>query len=116
MADSAPPSKATDAVLVSSDPVPEDAQQVHGIDWAALPTKSRSIIADFVLNLSAQGFQSSAIGSAIRIINDMVCYASNAWSEAALTALLATVERRRDWRWHHHLPRLHVKHDLFWTA
>jgi len=78
MAGSTPPSKATDAVLVSSDPVPEDAQQVHGIDWAALPTESRSIIADFVLNLCAQGFQSSAIGDAIRIINDMVCCASNA--------------------------------------
>ncbi|KAK5098637.1 Deoxyhypusine synthase [Exophiala xenobiotica] len=71
MAISTPPSKATDAVLVSSDPVPEAAQQVHGIDWAALPTESRSIIADFVLNLCAQGFQSSAIGDAIRIINDM---------------------------------------------
>jgi len=116
MAGSAPPSKATDAVLVSSDPVPDDAQQVRGIDWTALPTESRSIIADFVLNLSSQGFQSSAIGDAVRIINDMVCYASNVCSEAALTALLATMERCRDRRWHHHIPGLHVKHDLFWIA
>ncbi|KAK5955342.1 Deoxyhypusine synthase [Knufia fluminis] len=71
MADSAPPAKATDAVLVSSDPVSKDAREVKGIDWAALPTESRSIIADFVLNLSGQGFQSSSIGDAVRIINDM---------------------------------------------
>lgn len=73
MADSAPPEKATDAVLVVSDPVPEDAKQVQGIDWAALPTEARSIISNFVLNVSEQGFQSSSIGDAIRIINDMVC-------------------------------------------
>lgn len=78
MADSAPPSKATDAVLLSSEPVPEDAQQVRGIDWTALPTESRSIIADFVLNLAGQGFQSSSIGDAIRIVNDMVCCAVDA--------------------------------------
>lgn len=73
MGSSAPPSKATDAVLVSSEPISEDAKEVRGIDWAALPAQSRSIIADFVLNLSDQGFQSSSIGDAIRIINDMVC-------------------------------------------
>lgn len=68
-----PPSKATDAVLVASDPVPDDAREVSGIDWSALPSESRAIISNFVLNLSGQGFQSSAIGDAIRIINDMVC-------------------------------------------
>lgn len=70
--DSKPPSQATDAVLVASDPVPHDAKQVTGIDWAALPTESRSIIANFVNELSGQGFQSSSIGDAIRIINEMV--------------------------------------------
>lgn len=68
----APPSKATDAVLVPSDPVPEDARQVQGIEWGALPAEHRSIIADFIQNLSGQGFQSSSIGDAINIINDMV--------------------------------------------
>jgi deoxyhypusine synthase len=70
--DSAPPERATDAVLVASDPVPEDAQQVKGIDWAALPAEHRSIISDFVNNLTTQGFQSSSIGDAVSIINDMV--------------------------------------------
>lgn len=69
---SAPPTKATDAVLLSSEPVPADARQVTGIDWSALPLESRAIISNFVLSLSGQGFQSSAIGDAIRIINDMV--------------------------------------------
>lgn len=69
---SAPPTKATDAVLVPSDPVSEDARQVTGIDWSALPPESRAIISHFVLNLSGQGFQSSAIGDAIKIVNEMV--------------------------------------------
>jgi deoxyhypusine synthase len=68
----APPSKATDAVLVASDPVPDDAKQVQGIDWAALPSDQRAIIANFVGSLTGQGFQSSSVGDAIRIINDMV--------------------------------------------
>lgn len=67
-----PPSKATEAVLVPSDPLPEHAQEVKGIDWTRLPTEQRSIIASFVNDLTRQGFQSSSIGDAIRIINDMV--------------------------------------------
>ena len=72
MNSTAAPSKATDAVLVQSDPVAEDARQVGGIDWTALPAEHRTIIADFVQNLSQQGFQSSAVGEAIEIINEMV--------------------------------------------
>jgi len=67
-----PPSKATDAVLVQSEPVPSDAPQVKGIDWAGLPDEQRAILASFVQDMAGQGFQSSAIGDAIRIINDMV--------------------------------------------
>lgn len=74
MSNGAPPAKATDAVLVQSEPLPADSEEVRGIDWAALPVESRSVISNFVLNLSQQGFQSSSIGDAIRIINDMVCY------------------------------------------
>lgn len=70
--DSAPPVKATDAVLVASDPVPDGVQEVKGIDWAALPAEQRTIISDFVLQMTGQGFQSSALGDAIRIVNDMV--------------------------------------------
>jgi deoxyhypusine synthase len=70
---SAPPSKATDAVLVTSEPAPEGAKEVRGVDWLALPDGQRLVIANFVGQLSRQGFQSSSIGDAIRIINDMVC-------------------------------------------
>jgi deoxyhypusine synthase len=69
---SAPPTKATDAVLVASDPVPDDVQEVKGIDWTALPAEQRTIISSFVHQITGQGFQSSALGDAIRIINDMV--------------------------------------------
>ncbi|KIV88467.1 deoxyhypusine synthase [Exophiala mesophila] len=69
--DSIPPAKATDAVLVASDPVPEGVKQVSGIDWNSLPQDQRGIISDFVQQLVGQGFQSSSLGEAIRIINDM---------------------------------------------
>ena len=69
---SAPPSKATDAVLVASDPVSEGVPEVKGIDWTTLPTEQRTIISNFVHQITGQGFQSTAIGDAIRIINDMV--------------------------------------------
>lgn len=67
-----PPSKATDAVLVASEPVSDKAQSVTGIQWMQLPPEQRSAVASFVNDLSGQGFQSSSIGDAIRIINDMV--------------------------------------------
>jgi len=69
---SVPPAKATDAVLVASEPVPEGTQQVKGIDWLSLPSEQRAIISNFVDQLTGQGFQSSSIGDAIRIINGMV--------------------------------------------
>jgi hypothetical protein len=78
---SAPPTQATDAVLVASEAIPDDAQQVQGIDWAALPDEQRLIISDFVHQLTGQGFQSSSIGDAIRIINDMV---GSLWVAAAM--------------------------------
>ena len=70
--ESTPPSEATVAVLVPSEPVPEDAREVKGIDWTRLPPEHRAVIASFVNDLTSQGFQSSSIGDAIRIINDMV--------------------------------------------
>jgi hypothetical protein len=69
---SGPPTKATDAVLVASEPVPEGVQEVQGIDWSSLPAEQRTIISHFVDQLTGQGFQSSSIGDAIRIINNMV--------------------------------------------
>lgn len=81
--DSGPPAKATDAVLVASDPVPDGVKQVSGIDWESLPQEQRGIISEFVQQLVGQGFQSSSLGDAIRIINDMVrvCFNdTNVWT------------------------------------
>ena len=69
---SVPPDKATDAVLLASEPIPEDAREVRGVDWMGLPPEHRSVIAGFVNHMTGQGFQSSSIGDAVRIINDMV--------------------------------------------
>ncbi|KAG9780038.1 deoxyhypusine synthase, partial [Aureobasidium melanogenum] len=73
----APPAKATEAVLVPSEPVPQGSQQVKGIDWQSLPAEQRNIISNFVDQLTGQGFQSSSLGDAIRIINDM-----RSWQDA----------------------------------
>ena len=62
--ESTPPSEATVAVLVPSEPVPEDAREVKGIDWTRLPPEHRAVIASFVNDLTSQGFQSSSIGDA----------------------------------------------------
>lgn len=83
---SAPPLKATDAVLVASEPIPDGAQEVKGIDWMALPSEQRAMLSDFVTQLSGQGFQSSSIGDAIRIINDMVGHLKMRPNGAVLTA------------------------------
>lgn len=69
---SAPPTQAKDAVLVASEPMPEGVRQVKGIEWNALSPEHLNIVSSFVESLTGQGFQSSSIGDAIRIINDMV--------------------------------------------
>jgi deoxyhypusine synthase len=67
-----PPSKATDAVLVASDPVPEGAHKVHGIDFNAHHAADISV-AELVDDMANMGFQASAIAEAVQIINHMVC-------------------------------------------
>ena len=84
--EAAPPIKATDAVLVASEAVADDVKKVQGIDWMSLPNEQRVIIANFVDQLTGQGFQSSSIGDAIRIINDMVRHCHMRPDEAVLTA------------------------------
>ncbi|KAI0136934.1 Deoxyhypusine synthase [Xylariales sp. AK1849] len=65
-----PPSAATDAVLVASDKLPDDAQKVEEIDFNTF--KGRPITVDDMLkNMRHLGFQASAMGEAVRIINKM---------------------------------------------
>lgn len=67
----APPSAATDAVLMASEPVPEGTHQVQGVDFEKY--KGRDItVAEMVDNMKYMGFQGSAVAEATGIINDMV--------------------------------------------
>lgn len=68
----APPSSATQAVLVTSAPMPEHVRQVRGVDFNEY--RDRDItVPELIANMSGMGFQASAVAEAVRIINDMVC-------------------------------------------
>jgi deoxyhypusine synthase len=66
----APPTQATDAVLVQSEAMPVDAQRVEELDFNTI--KGPVTAEDLLLGMRHMGFQASSIGEAIRIINDMV--------------------------------------------
>jgi hypothetical protein len=71
-ANNAAPSGATDAVLKPSDPVPEGAMPVKGLDFNDF--KDRNITAaELVENMAQMGFQASSIGQAAKIVDGMVC-------------------------------------------
>jgi deoxyhypusine synthase len=70
-ATTAPPSKATDAVLLASDPVPEGVQKVHGVDFNAHHAADITA-AELVDGMANMGFQASAVADAVHIINQMV--------------------------------------------
>jgi deoxyhypusine synthase len=65
------PSNAKEAVFVASDPIPRGIQQVRGIDFNSHQDADISVV-DMVDGMSSMGFQASAIGDAVRIINEMV--------------------------------------------
>jgi len=65
------PAAATDAVLKPSDPVPEGAREVHGMefnDYASRPITVQELVRGY----ANMGFQATSVGEAVRIINDMV--------------------------------------------
>lgn len=66
------PSGATDAVLKPSDPVPEGAIPVKGLDFDAFKDRNVSA-AELVESMGQMGFQASSIGQAAKIIDGMVC-------------------------------------------
>lgn len=65
------PSKAVDAVLVHSQPVPEGSVKVKGIDFNDYSGKPITVD-DLVQNMSSMGFQASNLGKAIEIVDKMV--------------------------------------------
>lgn len=68
----AAPSGATDAVLKPSDPVPDNAIPVQGLDFDKF--KDRNItVAELVEGMTNMGFQASSIGQAVEVVHGMVC-------------------------------------------
>lgn len=65
------PAAATQAVLVQSDPIPEGAQQVNGIDFNHHAGGDLTV-KQMIDGMTHMGFQASAVADAVRIINDMV--------------------------------------------
>lgn len=63
---------AKEAVFVASDPVPEGMSVVRGIDFNHHRAQDISVV-ELVEGMSNMGFQASAVGDAVRIINGMVC-------------------------------------------
>lgn len=82
---SAPPTSATDSVLLASEPAPEGAQEVHGVDFDQYQGRNITV-AELVDSLTHTGFQGSAVAEAARIINDMV--GCNRCASACLLAIL----------------------------
>jgi deoxyhypusine synthase len=68
------PAGATDAVLKPSDPVPDGSREVQGIDFNQYASRSITV-EELVGGYATMGFQATAVGEAVRIINNMVsCY------------------------------------------
>ena len=67
----APPG-ATDAVLKPSDPVPEGAIPVRGVEFDKF-TDRNITAAELVEGMTNMGFQATSIGQAVEIVNGMVC-------------------------------------------
>lgn len=69
--------KAAAAVLVESEPMPEDAIKIAGIDFNSMQTKSRErgygiTVDEIMSSMCTTGFQASSLGKAIDVIEQMV--------------------------------------------
>ena len=78
-----PPSNATDAVLKPSDPVPEGSREVQGIDFNDYAARDITVD-ELIAGYASMGFQATAVGEAVRIMNDMVSGSRRAQATAAL--------------------------------
>lgn len=67
----AAPTAATDAVLKPSDPVPDNAIPVKGIEFNEFADRNITV-AELVDGMSNAGFQASSIGQAVKIVDGMV--------------------------------------------
>jgi hypothetical protein len=85
--------KAKDAVFVGSEPMPDGAIPVRGIDFD-LHGGGELSVADLVEGMAGMGFQASAVGDAVHTINEMVRRRSV--SSTCMTPLSGSDIRRRD--------------------
>jgi deoxyhypusine synthase len=65
------PTGAQDAVLKPSDPVPEGAVPVVGLDFDKFADRNITV-AEMVESMTNMGFQATSVGQAAQIINGMV--------------------------------------------
>lgn len=65
------PSDATNAVLKPSEPVPEGSREVQGVDFNHFAHRSITV-EELMRAYAGMGFQATAVGEAVRIINGMV--------------------------------------------
>ncbi|ODQ67621.1 Deoxyhypusine synthase [Nadsonia fulvescens var. elongata DSM 6958] len=70
MSDNKIPGLASEAVLVQSAPVPDDAIEVEGIDFD-LPENKNIRASDLIAGMSTMGFQASSLSKACKIIDEM---------------------------------------------
>ncbi|KAI9730593.1 MAG: Deoxyhypusine synthase [Cirrosporium novae-zelandiae] len=64
------PNRATDAVLVKSEPMPADTPVVKGVDFNKYAGRNITA-AELVEGMATMGFQATSVGEAARIINNM---------------------------------------------
>jgi hypothetical protein len=90
---SSAPTGATDAVLKPSEPVPEGAQEVQGIDFNQYASRSITV-EELVGGYANMGFQATSVGAAVRIINDMVRCLCPEYANARAAACQRQVRRQ----------------------
>ena len=108
------PSHATGAVLKPSDPVPDGAQEVKGIEFDGLEGRDITVN-ELVSNMATMGFQASAVSDAVRIINDMVGNTAVALldNDSQVDWTLEGMEGPGDSRQNYDISRLYIKLDFF---
>ena len=99
------PTKATEAVLVASEPVAEGAKEVRGIDFNQYGDRDITV-KEMVAGMATTGFQSTSVAEAVRIINEMVCARSSIVLETLLTSH----------REHGEIPRLETEPLFSWAT
>ena len=82
------PTGAADAVLKPSDPVPEGAIPVEGLDFDHYADRNMTV-AEMVSGMANMGFQASSIGQAVEIVDGMVgmeCFAIHPYADFIASA------------------------------